>query len=61
MCLGHNDVSFKAFVAAMEKAKKDKEKKEKEDSKEVSNFAADQEENEDESTRNLMEKSNSTM
>ena len=49
MCLGHNDVSFKALAASIEKAKKDKERKEKEEAKEVANYAVGQEGDESES------------
>ena len=49
MCLGHNDTSFKAFAASLDKARKDKEKKKKEEAKEVTNLAVNQEHDESES------------
>ena len=49
MCLGHNDISFKAFAASIEKAKKDRKKKREEEAKEVTSHAINQDDNESES------------
>merc|ERR1711888_508981 len=53
MCLGHNNTSFRAFAASLDKARKDKEreekKKKKEEAREVTNLAVNQEQDESES------------